>query len=179
MSNIGNVRSLERKIYNSHTGWVTRKARDKKLTENPDGYYTVKLSRDGKDSRAPVHRLVAEAFIGPCPEPGMEINHKDYNRKNNCVDNLEWLTHLDNVRKSSAVGHYAGRSGEKNPNYGNHVLHERYQADKELSRQMMGRPGAQNGMARPVRAINSDTGETHDFSYMSECAAYLIKTGLL
>ena len=44
-----------------------------------------------------VHILVAEAFIGPRPK-GTVVNHKDHNRKNACVSNLEYITQLENSR---------------------------------------------------------------------------------
>ncbi len=43
-----------------------------------------------------VHRLVAEHFIGPCPEDGMVVNHKDGDPFNNHVSNLEWATVSEN-----------------------------------------------------------------------------------
>lgn len=57
-----------------------------------DGYYYVNLSKNGIAKRYYVHRLVAEAFIDnsdnlPC------VNHKDENKQNNVVSNLEWCTH--------------------------------------------------------------------------------------
>lgn len=54
-----------------------------------NGYFTVKLCDSGKTKIVKVHRLVAEAFI-PNPDNLTEVNHKDENKINNCVDNLEW-----------------------------------------------------------------------------------------
>lgn len=64
----------------------------KKLTKSGVGYLTANI--DGK--RNYVHRLVAEAFI-PNPNNLPEVNHKDGNKTNNHVSNLEWCTRLDNV----------------------------------------------------------------------------------
>lgn len=50
-----------------------------------------------------VHRLVAEAFI-PNDDPTLEVNHKNRIRSNNRVENLEWMTHTDNVRYSRCRG---------------------------------------------------------------------------
>ncbi|CAK9112039.1 unnamed protein product [Durusdinium trenchii] len=44
-----------------------------------------------------VHRLVARAFLGPPPSPEHEVNHKDLDRGNNAVDNLEYVTHSENL----------------------------------------------------------------------------------
>jgi hypothetical protein len=46
---------------------------------------------------------VAEAFIGPCP-PGLVVNHRDGNRQNNCVQNLEYCTYSENALHAVASG---------------------------------------------------------------------------
>lgn len=55
------------------------------------GYREVTMRKDGKQYTLKVHRLVAEAFI-PNPDDLPDVNHKDENKLNNCVDNLEWCT---------------------------------------------------------------------------------------
>lgn len=52
------------------------------------GYYRVDLSKNGNKDRVRIHRLVAQAFI-PNPNNYPVINHKDENKSNNCVSNLE------------------------------------------------------------------------------------------
>ena len=54
-------------------------------------YLYVNMSANGKYRSSSVHRLVAEAFI-PNPERLPQVNHKDEDKFNNCVDNLEWCT---------------------------------------------------------------------------------------
>ena len=61
------------------------------LCLNTQGYYEVCLYNNGKDKYYRVHRLVAEAFI-PNPDNLPCINHKDEDKTNNCVENLEWCT---------------------------------------------------------------------------------------
>jgi len=61
------------------------------------GYDVVDLCRDGKYTRRSVHRVMWEAFNGPI-EGRLEINHKDLNRSNNQLDNLELLTHQQNLK---------------------------------------------------------------------------------
>src|ERR1700756_1871937 len=63
------------------------------------GYKFVVLTEGGEESVVYVHVLVAEAFIGPCPE-GKEIDHKDDDPGNNRRRNLQYLTHAENGRKS-------------------------------------------------------------------------------
>ena len=60
------------------------------------GYYRINFFRDdGKQKNFLVHRLVALAFI-PNPLNKPFVNHKDFNRTNNCVSNLEWVTMIEN-----------------------------------------------------------------------------------
>lgn len=59
------------------------------------GYHQVMPTINGKNVHFYVHQLVAEAFIGPCPD-GCEVNHKDGDKTNNRVSNLEYVTHREN-----------------------------------------------------------------------------------
>lgn len=65
------------------------------------GYYTVQLSRKSKYKHYLVHRLIWEAFNGPIPK-GMVINHKDENKLNNRLDNLEICSMRDNIMYGTA-----------------------------------------------------------------------------
>ena len=68
---------------------------EKKLTPNYKGYLTVNLSYEGKQHLKRVHRLVAQTYI-PNPDNKPDVNHKDGNKQNNRVDNLEWVTNQEN-----------------------------------------------------------------------------------
>lgn len=62
------------------------------------GYLTVGLRRPNKTTeKFYVHRLVAQYFI-PNPENKPEVNHKDFNKSNNWVNNLEWCTRAENSK---------------------------------------------------------------------------------
>ena len=69
--------------------WSYRNKKFLKLWTNRDGYLTVSLWKDGKGKNYKVHRLAAMAYI-PNPENLPQVNHKDENKENNCLQNLEW-----------------------------------------------------------------------------------------
>lgn len=80
-----------------------------KPSTNKDGYLIVYLRWDGKTRGFTIHRLVALAFI-PNPNNYPEVNHKDEDKTNNCVDNLEWCTHLYNVHYGTGTERRADSS---------------------------------------------------------------------
>ena len=59
------------------------------------GYRRAGLCKNGKMYTVKVHRVVAAAFIGPCPKD-KQVNHKDGNKSNNHVENLEYMTQSEN-----------------------------------------------------------------------------------
>lgn len=63
--------------------------------KNNNGYLWVELSKDGIKKPFLIHRLVAQVFL-PNPYKLPQVNHKDENKENNTVDNLEWCTHKYN-----------------------------------------------------------------------------------
>jgi hypothetical protein len=66
------------------------------------GYYVVNPVMDGKNVLMYVHQIVATVFIGECPD-GREVNHKDGNKLNNYADNLEYISHGDNMRHARSM----------------------------------------------------------------------------
>jgi len=105
VSDHGNVRSLDRNSPD-HRGGV-RKFKGRKLRpgRESNGKWLVGLCRDGKAHSARVHRLVAEAFLGPAPE-GAEVCHRDDNNDNNKLSNLYWGTRSDNLRDAVRNGRH-------------------------------------------------------------------------
>ena len=86
------------------------------------GYYRVVLYVDGKPTNYSVHRLVAEAFI-PNPDGLPQINHKDENKLNNDVSNLEWC---DNKYNSSYGARGSRISETKRQNQKPMTVFEKY-----------------------------------------------------
>ena len=76
--------------------------RNLRAAENHHGYQNVSLSKDCVCRTYFVHRLVCEAFHGPRPD-GMTINHKDGAKKNNRPENLEYLSHQENMNHAHAI----------------------------------------------------------------------------
>lgn len=81
-------------------GRVWSYRRQKFLTPYTDGngYLKVKLLKDSEKKQYKVHRLVAEVYI-PNPDNLPDVDHIDNNKTHNYVNNLQWITHKDNVRK--------------------------------------------------------------------------------
>lgn len=126
------INRLEFRDYNFHgniyycncEGIILTKDFIKKVTfKGNDGYREVELS--GKDVnkngntiryKVKVHTIVANLFIPkPNSDEKLEVNHKDYNRMNCHYTNLEWVTHLENVRYSVKGGNHYAPKGSSNP----------------------------------------------------------------
>lgn len=95
VSNLGNVKSLHRKINHSRMRYNIRNEVLHRFENNPNSYISVGLWQNGKCKQRMLHRLVAEAFI-PNPENKPFVNHIDGNKRNNKVENLEWVTCKEN-----------------------------------------------------------------------------------
>lgn len=104
VSSLGRVRSKPRLLIRKNGRTYRVQQRILSQAKLPRGYRFVSLYGDGGDKQCYIHRLVAEAFIGPCPE-GMQVNHKDLDKSNNVPSNLEYVTGQENM----AHAHRAGR----------------------------------------------------------------------
>ena len=96
VSNKGNVKRVKREEINCKQTRRTLTERLLKPFKTPKGYMRVTLFFNNKAKAVYVHRLVAEAFISN-PNDLPQVNHKDEDKTNNCVDNLEWCTNAYNT----------------------------------------------------------------------------------
>lgn len=106
VSSYGRVKRLPHKIRNSCTGFRMLDELIMKPYIDFDGYEIIGLMRNSGDAHTKgyrVHRLVASAFL-PNPQNLPEVNHKDGNKRNNNVENLEWTTHAENVKHAKEFG---------------------------------------------------------------------------
>lgn len=105
-----------------------------KQTVSNSGYYTVQLSWRSKYKHYSVHRLVWEAFNGPIPK-GMVINHKDENKINNSIDNLELVSYSENIMYGTARKRMVEKRSMKVKQYKDNVLITEYPSAAEAGRQ--------------------------------------------
>ena len=108
VSSAGEVRSLTRRSRNQ---WNEFTITGKTLSPgiNSQGRPAVVLSRDGKGKTWLVHRLVAMAFLGPCP-PGYVVCHNNGDRTDNRAENLRWDSRSANAIDSIKHGtHFSVR----------------------------------------------------------------------
>ena len=110
VSNFGRVKSLERTTPNGNRGAM--RYRPERIMKGCDfgfQYFKINMRHDsGRTHNVKIHRLVAQHFI-PNPENKPCVNHKDFNRCNNRVDNLEWCTIAENNKYTQQAGRARGR----------------------------------------------------------------------
>ncbi len=80
---------------------------------NRSGYLRMHLRQPGRHENRLVHELVALAFLGPKPE-GHFVNHKNLIKSDNRLENLEYLTHLENMRHFYRNGQRKSIAGKRN-----------------------------------------------------------------
>ena len=109
VSNLGNVRRI--KFINNRT--QKDKIKMLKLIKDKKGYLKINLWKNNKSKMFLVHRIVAETFIlNPNNLP--QVNHKDENKSNNCVENLEWCSQKYNNNYGNRLNNIRKKLMEKN-----------------------------------------------------------------
>ena len=137
VSNIGRVRSLFRykKIL--------------KPSQITNGYLTVELWKNKQRKRIGIHRLVAMCF---CENPDNKpfVNHIDETKTNNCADNLEWVTHIENCNYGTAIQR--------------RLLHTDYSSMKRNPKNQI------EACSKPIRQYDKDGNFIQIWTSASECA---------
>lgn len=112
VSDRGSVRSLDRTVMRSNGSPQRVAGRVLRGRSDQSGHLSVNLPGEQRL----IHRLVLEAFVGPCP-PGMEACHNDGDPANNSLGNLRWDTHLanmhDKVRHGYGINQHASKTSCK------------------------------------------------------------------
>lgn len=80
--------------------WSYRSKKFLKPGYDGKGYLHVSMCKNGEKKTLKIHRLVAETYI-PNPDNLETIDHIDNNKQNNCINNLRWMTAMDNLDRSS------------------------------------------------------------------------------
>jgi hypothetical protein len=115
VSNIGRIRS-DRNKKNSHIGKILKQ----KIGWS---YYSVTLSKDAIKKTRFVAHMVIEAFVGRNTKD-LEVNHKDGNKLNNHIDNLEYVTHSENLYHAHRNNFYKFPTNHLGSENGRAKIHE-------------------------------------------------------
>ena len=116
VSNLGRVRSLDRKVLTiSRSGNTYKEFKKGKIISQRkmyNGYILVSLHKESVSSNKLLHRVVAMAFI-PNPYNLPEVNHKDECKTNNCAYNLEWCDSKYNKNYGTAIARKVSKRSRK------------------------------------------------------------------
>lgn len=85
-----------------------------KIRLSAGGYKSVALSKNSKPKETAIHRCLMLAFVGFPPTPLHEVNHKDGNKLNNDLSNLEWVTASENMKHAITTGLKKAKQGKNN-----------------------------------------------------------------
>ena len=124
VSNLGRVKSLPRNTKNQYAN----QERILKVSIDKDGYEVVGLNK----KMYKVHRLVASAFIPKIEEKNI-INHKDGNKRNNNVNNLEWCTTQENIIHAYKTGLAIAKKGVESKKTKSIIIKNEYEEIEFMS----------------------------------------------
>ena len=136
-SNLGRIRS------------VYRYKRVLKPMISNTGYERVDLFKNRHRKQYSVHRLVAITFVDN-PDNKPFVNHRDENKINNCADNLEWVTHVENCRYGTAI--------------------ERRTKHFDYSKRKINNAGQIEACSKPIAQYTKDGRFVRNWKSASECA---------
>lgn len=126
--------------------WSYKSKKFLKPGKSKDGYLQVILWKNGNYKNKRIHRLVAEAYL-PNPNNYDTVDHIDFNKANNCINNLQWMSRNENSGKKRSVRKVYCFENEK-------IYESQAQAAKELGLD-------QGNISRVCRGIFKQTGGYH------------------
>lgn len=103
ISNLGNVRSLDRTIEYKNGRLYHKKGHIMSCNKDTKGYFTISFTKNNHPKRWWIHRLVAQAFLSDFDE-SLVVNHIDGVKTNNQVSNLEMVTSQGNTEHARRIG---------------------------------------------------------------------------
>lgn len=133
VSNLGRVKSLERMVTYSDGRRYKYKEIIRKHLSTKQGYLSVSLSKDDKDVRFLVHRLIGICFIEN-PDNKPFLNHKNGIKSDNSLTNLEWVSAKENVN-------HAYENKLMNPVYGERSPFAKLNEDEVIAIRRMHKEG--------------------------------------
>ena len=153
-SNLGRVKSLDRKVLSTKKVTFEKFLRGGiRKQQDRVGYKVVTLFKNGNRKTHYVHRLVAKVFI-PNPNNYPMVNHKDEDRTNNKVENLEWCTHQYNLNYGTSLK-------RKNKKLSTPIVGVHVETGKKITFPSMMEAG-RNGFSQPsISACCNNKQESH------------------
>lgn len=152
VSNYGNFRTMDRIVEKIRMGKLVKakyKGKNRKLSTDNNGYLKLVTHTNGVAKAYVAHRLVAKYFLDDFDET-LEVDHKDNNRSNNNVNNLQMVSRLENVRKPTTL--------EKIRNYLKNMSTEEKKRRAEKAKKTMALNGIKNGRKKkPVVKIGNNS----------------------
>ena len=115
ISSLGRIKSLEKTVITKQGAVLNYPERIMSVNFTTRGYVQVSLCKNNKKHSYRIHQIVGRAFV-PNPNNLLEINHKDENKTNNRISNLEWCDRSYNINYGTANKRRA-RPGETNGNW--------------------------------------------------------------
>lgn len=147
------IKSLKYLYEINENGTIFRNVKSKKQNKikldthhSPKGYYATFARIDGKPTRIMIHRVVAECWLGECPE-GMQVDHIDRNSHNNHYSNLRYVNHSAQMKNRILSDKIINQAKQNCLNHSLNVL--------------------------AVKVKISGLGEVKEFRSMAQCAHYL------
>lgn len=140
VSDQGRVRSLDHYIHMKANSVrpecdILRKGKILNPVKDKDGYLVVNLSKDGLTKKKKIHRLVAEAFLNCDNKNILQINHKDEDKTNNVVTNLEFVTCQYNINYGTRTQRAISKLGKPVYQIKNGTIINYFVSISEASRQ--------------------------------------------